>query len=126
MKDEVKDAIFLLLIILGCAQVSGCATPQISIAADLHKSAIIARDTVSEQILPALRNGGPDAQKIYSAATSQIFLCRQKSMEALKTYALGKDDEAQRLYDDALSICVWKPSVLPAIAEPVKPAVVTP
>ena len=66
-KEAVKDGFFLLLIILACAH-AGCAAPQVSIASDLHKSAIQARDTVSDQILPALRNGGTDAQKIYSAA----------------------------------------------------------
>lgn len=118
-KETVKDGLFLLLIILAIAQVR-CAAPQVSIASDLHSSAIAAQTTVRDAILPSLRQGGPDAQKIYSAATTQIFICRQKSIETLKTYALGKDEEAQALYNDAMALCTWKPGPMPPmIAEPV-------
>lgn len=124
MRESIENGIFLLLIALAAAFAQGCASPQINIAQDLHSSAIKAQTTVSDQIMPALRNGGSDAQKIYSAATVQIFLCKQKTIEVLKNYALGKDDEAQRLYDDAMAICTWKPIVPPPVAmEPPKPMV---
>ena len=129
MKETVKDGIFILLVILGCAYAAGCATPHISIASDLHASAVAAHAIVREQVMPALRSGGPDAQKIYSAATAQLFLCRQKSIETLKTFALGnKDEEAQRLYDDAIELCTWKaPAPLPmAGSGPMVPGVTIP
>jgi len=121
-KETVKDGLFLLLILLAIAHASGCAAPQVSIASDLHASAIAAHTTVRDAILPSLRQGGPDAQKIYSAATAQIFICRQKSIETLKTYALGKDEEAKQLYDDAMALCTWKAAPIPPMtAEPVTP-----
>lgn len=100
----------------------GCATPQLDRTAAMHSQAIAAFELTRDKIIPLMSAAPiPDRGRLYSAATAQLFLCRQTTAQALKAMAGGAPTadaraEAAKLQGDAEAVCLWQPPAAPTPA----------